>query len=51
MVYGISKLQIQKRSNKGGMTKNTKSNIEFSKAHNFHKHFFFIENFENKKIL
>jgi len=42
MIYKISKLQIQKSSNKGNMTKKTLSGIEFSKAHNSHKTYIFL---------
>jgi hypothetical protein len=42
MIYKIPKLQIQKSSNKGDMTKKTRSGTEFSKAHNSHKTYHFL---------
>jgi hypothetical protein len=42
IIYKIPKLQIQKNSNKGDMTKKTRSDTESSKAHNSHKTYLFL---------
>ncbi len=42
MIYKITKLLIQKNSDKGDMTKKTRSDTESSKAHNSHKTYPFL---------
>jgi hypothetical protein len=51
MVYKIPKLQIQKSSNKGDMTKKSNLTQSFQKFITLTKHILFFWNFENKNVL
>jgi hypothetical protein len=51
MNYKIPKLQIQKRLNKGDMTKNSNLTQNFQKFITMIKKFIFIWKFENKNAL
>ncbi len=51
MIYKIPKLQIQKNSNKGDMTKKPDLTQNLQKLITLTKQIFFFQNFENRNIL
>jgi len=51
MIYKISKLQIQKCTNKGDMTKKPDLAQSFQKLITFAKHILFFWQFENRSVL
>jgi hypothetical protein len=51
MIYKIAKLQIQKSSNKGDMTKKPDLAQSFQKLITLMKHILFFKKFENRSVL
>jgi hypothetical protein len=51
MIYKIPKLQIQKSSNKGDMTKKLDLTHNFQNLITFTKQIIFFWNFENRSVL